>query len=177
VNEPEETSTKTQYGGQIGIAVIGVFLCAACGMAWLADNNDGPDGALSFTSATTSRDAVHTAPAAATQQGEERFSVQSTAQAAPEFALIVKFDGEPVLDEIGKTFRKDPESSRARFREWAAGKSALDGLTLERASYSGELVLTGSGSRTLNDTMAAIEAMDNVAYVEPDYSAKPSKGG
>ena len=29
----------------------------------------------------------------------------------------------------------------------------------------------------MKDVIAAIEAMDNVAYVEPDYSAQPSKEG
>ena len=89
----------------------------------------------------------------------------------------MKFRNEPEIADLGKTFRKDPDGTRAKFRAWAADKPALRGLTLERASYSGELVLTGSGSRDMKDVIAAIEAMDIVAYVEPDYSAQPSKEG
>lgn len=177
MSEPNETSTRTYSGGQIGLAVIGVFLCAACGVAWLSTSDGGPDDALTFASSTHPPDAVRSKPAVTTEPEDETFSVQTAGPSGPAFALIVKFDGEPVLDEIAKTFRKDPDGSRAKFRDWASGKPALRGLTLERASYSGELVLTGGAGLNARDTMAAIEAMDNVAYVEPDYSAQPSKGG
>lgn len=171
----KDTDSGHLPAGQIGIAAVGVSLCAACGVAWLS-GSPGPSTSFVPTQSTTAT----STSATTTPEGEtDVVSVQSSPQLsdAGAFALIVKFRDEPVLDEIGKTFRKDPEGMRQKFRDWAAGKPALSGLELERASYSGELVLTGTGSQSMKDAIAAIEAMDNVAYVEPDYTAKPSKEG
>ncbi|MGB3627058.1 MAG: hypothetical protein WA989_14600 [Henriciella sp.] len=177
--------SRRYYGGQIGLAVVAVSVCTACGVAWLSG---GDDASLSYAPAGTERSepAETTAgtpearidvqrPDAASD--DDRVRVATADNSVPQYTLIVRFDDEPVLDEIGRSFRKDPDAARARFARWAAGKSALRGLRLERASYAGELVLTNSGPRSRDQAIAEIEAMDNIAYVEPDYSAEASKEG
>lgn len=172
----KDTSSKHWPGGQIGIAAVGVSLCAACGVAWL-NGGDNSSTASSFAPAQTSTSSSAANDAPVPEEGDVFTAQSSPLAATATFAIIVKFRNEPEIADLGKTFRKDPEGTRAKFRAWAADKPALRGLTLERASYSGELVLTGSGSRDMKEVIASIEAMDNVAYVEPDYSAQPSKEG
>ena len=173
MKDNKDSASGPKQGSQIGIAAVGVSLCAACGVAWLS-SDDSSSTSASFAPAQNQTASSANSERAA--DSAETFTVQS-APVAAQYAIIVKFKGEPEIEEIGKTFRKDPEGTRARFQAWAAGKPALRGLSLERASYSGELVLTGSGSPGMKEAIAAIEAMDNVAYVEPDYSARPSKEG
>ena len=183
MSDSKNTFSGPYSKGQIGAAVLGVSLCAACGLAWIGGGGE-PDNSMSFAPAhpAASSPAVPSAASTRPQPAEEtaendKFTVQTAGPENAAFLLIVRFDDEPVLAEIGKSFRQDPEGARQKFRAWASGKPALAGLYLERASYSGELVLSGGGGRSMSDTIAAIEAMDNVAYVEPDYSAKPSKEG
>lgn len=197
----EPVKTKHYYGGQIGLAIVAISVCAVCGVAWLAASPGSGNAALSYSSASepqsvisvydsanVSEPVVVTVPVpedeifrttsvgrTATGQDSSAGGSSAIVAAAVQYAIIVKFDAEPALEEIGRNFRKDPEGSRARFQAWAASKPALEGLKLERASYSGELLLTGSGSRSLRTVISEIEAMDNVAYVEPDYSAKAGK--
>ena len=175
MTDQSESGDSTLNGGQLGIAALAVSLCAACGFAWLSND----PGASTSSFAPTQSDGSRVTTASASGEGGAQtgtFTAQTT-PATGQYAIIVKFSGDPVPSELGKTFRKDPEGTRARFNAWAADKPALRGLSLERASYSGELVLIGSGAPSMKDAIAAIEAMDNVAYVEPDYSARPSKEG
>ncbi|WP_084398453.1 hypothetical protein [Henriciella aquimarina] len=174
MNKDETSSFSGLNRGQIGIAVLGVSLCAACGVAWLST---GPETATTLSLTPAQAPANSTAPKVASTGGSETVRTQIAGAEQTRFTLIVKFNGEPVLDEIGKTFRKDPEGAKARFQQWASGKPALAGLRLERASYSGELILVSAGSRSMDEAIRAIQAMDNVAYVEPDYSARPSEKG
>lgn len=178
--------TKHYYGGQIGLAVVAISVCSACGVAWLSG---GSDTTLAYAPSSTERsepaesaatntsDVRTDAQAAGAASDDDRVKVATADNSGPKFALIVRFDDEPVLDELARNFRKDPDAARARFAQWAADKPALKGLILERASYSGELVLTNSGPRTRDQAIKDIEAMDNIAYVEPDYSAETSKEG
>ncbi|MEQ9315893.1 MAG: hypothetical protein RLN72_08565, partial [Henriciella sp.] len=117
------------------------------------------------------------AAARAEAPDEDRVRISTAQHSVPRYRLIVRFDDEPVLDELARSFRKDPDAARARFTQWSADKPALKGLFLDSASYSGELVLTNSGPRSRDQAIADIKAMDNIAYVEPDYSAEASKEG
>ena len=175
MSKRKDDKDKSHHGSQVGIAAVGVSLCAACGVAWLSGSDTPSSGAAFAPAQTTTSTSTAVKPASAGDP--DAVQAQASSADAAQYAIIVKFKDEPVIDEIGKTFRKDPDAVRARFRDWAADKPALRGLTLERASYSGELVLTGTGSRSMDEAISAIKAMDNVAYVEPDYSAQPSKKG
>ncbi|MEM5515398.1 hypothetical protein WNY37_00455 [Henriciella sp. AS95] len=186
--QSDEKLTKHYYGGQIGLAIVALSVCAACGVAWLADSPGSSNAVLSYVPPST-----HTADAPIAERPHisgtgdrvvdndlvRPASVTGAASTAAivEYAIIVRFEREPLIEEIGRTFRKDPEGSRAKFARWAADEPALRGLHLERASYSGEVVLAGSGARSLSSVISEIEAMDNVVYVERDYSAKASKEG
>lgn len=166
------------HGGEIGIVVLSIVLFAACGAAWLGGTQEAATPLRLNAADSTAISQTDVEPAKQTQATGSDGSATAaiTVSEEDDFALIVRFRSEPDLDELAKAFRKDPDRARARFLEWAADKPALDGLTLERASYSGELVLTGPGSMSASDTIAAIEQMDNVAYVDRDYSAKASRG-
>lgn len=176
MKDSKDTPSRYWPGSQFGIAAIGVSLCAACGVAWL-NGGDNSTTSSSFAPSQTASSSSTKDDVSAPEEGDVFTAQSSPLAATAAFAIIVKFRNEPEIADLGKTFRKDPEGTRAQFRAWAADKPALRGLVLERASYSGELVLTGSGSRDVKDVIAAIEAMDNVVYVEPDYSAQPSKEG
>ena len=100
-----------------------------------------------------------------------------TTEQRPAATFIVRFNDEPVLAEIGKTYRRDGDGARAKFERWCTEHAELDGLTLVRASYSGELVIglphDDPLNRTPADVLAALNAMDNLAYAELDAIAHP----
>ena len=99
-----------------------------------------------------------------------------------EGAFIVRFNKDPDLDRHLKMFRSDKAASRAAFAKWAAQHPELDGLTLERVNYSGEVVLSYRGADDA-DPVASAKAMQArlnelpfVRYADPDYTAFPGKG-
>lgn len=176
IDRHDQTSSM-HAGSTIGFAALAIVLLAACGMSWLSDGS-GSDNSMSYMLAeqsTDNQDNTLTVNNAA--EGRDDLVRTQTAAGDAPFALIVRFRNTPELDEIAKNFRRDPSGARAKFNQWAASKPALAGLELERASYSGEFVLVSSGGRNLDRTIAAIKAMDNVAYVEKDYSVEPGKKG
>lgn len=93
--------------------------------------------------------------------------------------FIVRFDDEPVLDAIGKSFRRDEAGARAAFADWQAEHPEVQGLILQRASYSGELILglsrNDAQGRSAKDVLKALQAMDNNAYAELDGTATIGK--
>lgn len=177
IDRQDQTSRQTN-SGQIGFAILALGLCTACGMSWLSGGS-GPDNSMSYMPAgqtTTNQNEEDRPHVSSSTSANDTLRVQ-TAAGGSAFALIVRFRDTPELEEIARDFRRDPSGARAKFAKWAAGKPALAGLQLERASYSGELVLISSGGRDIDQTIAAIKAMDNVAYVEKDYSVEPGKKG
>ena len=100
---------------------------------------------------------------------------QTAATERPAATFIVRFNDEPVLSEIGKTYRRDGDGARAKFDGWCSDYPGLDGLTLVRASYSGELLLglpqNDPMNRSPEDVLAALNAIDNLAYAELDAIA------
>lgn len=181
----ESVGNRHYYGGQLGLAAVAVSVCTACGVAWLSTSDDT---SLSFAPTSVERsepvgaapevsEAGTSAETRANAPDDDRVRISTAQHSVPRYTLIVRFDDEPVLDELARSFRKDPDAARTQFTRWSADKPALKGLFLERASYSGELVLTNSGPRSRDQAIADIQAMDNIAYVEPDYSAEASKEG
>ena len=97
-------------------------------------------------------------------------------------AFVVRFNDNPELDRHLKAFRKDKAASRAAFAKWAAKHPELDGLTLERVNYSGEVVLSYRGADDANpvtnakEMQARLNDLPIVRYADPDYTAFPGKG-
>lgn len=107
-------------------------------------------------------------------------TAQTASTAKPAATFIVRFNNEPVLTDIGKTFRRDGAGAQAKFATWQANHPSVQGLVLVRASYSGELLLGLPKNDPLNRTprqvLAALRTMDNLAYAETDEIAHPGTG-
>ncbi len=95
----------------------------------------------------------------------------------PAATFIVRFDADPVITDICRTFRRDGTGARAKFTRWSTKYPELAGLTLYRASYSGELLLAlphnDPNNRTPKQVLTALQSMDNLAYAELDEIAHP----
>ncbi|MEL7231707.1 MAG: hypothetical protein AAGJ85_04275, partial [Pseudomonadota bacterium] len=121
------TPPKPHYGGHLGLigllAMIGLTGCVAFNERMASTNVWMPSWAQQ-----TSSEAPILKPA------------QAVTEAEMKAVYIVRFDADPELNSVGRTFRKDAAGSRANFAEWAKDKPELDGLKLIRASFSGELL-------------------------------------
>lgn len=108
----------------------------------------------------------------------ELVTVESVA--APVTSFIVRLRGEPDFDKIAKSFRRDRASAEATFKAWCDRHPGLEALVLVGASYSGELIIglptNDRLRRTPSDIIERFEAFDNLAYIEVDTMAHPSKG-
>ena len=97
-------------------------------------------------------------------------------------AFIVRFNNVPELEAPLKQFRTSKSESRAAFAKWAAKHPELDGLTLERVNYSGEVILNYRGAddanpaRTAKEIQARLNELSFVRYADPDFTAFPGKG-
>jgi len=106
--------------------------------------------------------------------------MQQAAVDKPAATFIVRFNDEPVLTDIGKTFRRDEAGARAKFEIWQDDHPEMHGLTLIRAGYSGELLIglpkNDALGRSPREVLAALKGMDNMAYAETDEIAHPGTG-
>lgn len=98
---------------------------------------------------------------------------------APAATFIVRFNGEPELEQVCRNFRRDEAGTRATFQNWAADHPQLQGLRLVRASYSGELILalpqSDPAQRSPADIIAALETIESLAYAEVDSLASTNE--
>lgn len=162
-----KTKPQPHRGGYIGLAALLAMLIATSCVAWTESTSEG---GLSFLPAwgQGSVETPATLPA------------QANTVSAPAASFIVRFDNEPLLSEIGKSFRRDEVAARAKFATWLEDHPELEGLRLSRASYSGELILILPSDdpmeRTPSDVLSTLKAMDNLAYAELDVMAKASGG-
>lgn len=100
-------------------------------------------------------------------------------ETSKETTFIVRFENEPLLSDVGKSFRSDPKSAQASFKLWQKQHPDMQGIKLVRASYSGELILALPENdpldRQAEDVLKALRAMDTLVYAEPDSLAKASQ--
>jgi len=154
-------SVSPRHGFKSLIAMIGALTLTGC-IAW-----SDPGYRMGFVSAAPSQSALSVS--------------QSSVISAPAATFIVRFNNEPELDKVCRNFRRDEAGTRAAFDAWARQHSALKGLKLVRASYSGELILAlparDPAGRTARDVIAALQRLDNLAYAEIDSMASASEGG
>lgn len=152
---------QTHLGGQFGLLAL-LCMLVATGCVALMDSDS-----------TRTNWLPGWANVAKAQNGEIPAQGQTVTEAQDAATFIVRFDDEPVLDEVGKSFRRDEAGARAKFESWREGRAALEGLTLKRASFSGELILglPIDSDRSAKDVLKAMRAMDNLAYAEMDAMA------
>lgn len=105
---------------------------------------------------------------------------QPAAEQPQAATFIVRFNNEPDLAEVAKSFRRDGAGARAKFNTWCSKQPGIEGLVLVRASYSGELVLglphDDPQNRTPDDILTTLKSMDNLAYADIDAVAHPVRG-
>lgn len=160
------TPPKPHYGGHLGL----IGLLAMIGIT----------GCVAFTERMASTNAWMPSWA---QQTSGEAPVLKPAQAVTEdnmkAVFIVRFEADPDLSPVGKTFRKDEAASRDTFSKWAEDRQQLNGLKLISASYSGEFILglPEDSDRTPDEVLESINSMDNLVYAERDVMAGVGKKG
>lgn len=115
---------------------------------------------------------------------------QQTGGAAPlpanaqdsEVVFIVRLKGEPDVDTIAQTFKRDRPTAEEAFARLSEKRPELGDFTLVGASFSGEIRLSYRMPPGQAATPAAIDAIktrllaiEGVAYADPDYVAHPGK--
>jgi hypothetical protein len=160
------TPPKPHYGGQLGLLGL-LSMLALTGCMTLADRMPG---AMSWLPAMAQPASDHTPVA---------LPVHAVSEADMKAVFIVRFDADPALDPVGKTFRKDAAYARATYQDWAQNRPALKDLKLISASYSGELILglPKDSPREANTVLQDIQAMSNLAYAERDVMAQTGQKG
>jgi len=160
------TPPKPHYGGQLGLLGL-LCMLALTGCMTLADRMPG---AMSWMPVM----AQQTSTSTPTPQPTEAIS-----EADMKAVYIVRFEADPELTPVGRTFRKNTAGARATYQEWASTRPALKDLQLIRASYSGELILglPKASDREARAVLEDLQAMDNLAYAERDVMALPGQKG
>ncbi len=107
---------------------------------------------------------------------------QSPGAALPgqEMEIVVKFKDDAKVKDIVDTFWKDAAAARSKFEAFKRGRPDMAGTTLDRVTYSNELVLVhaGGGSAaqrlaTMRDIANRLSAAPDISYAEPNMTAQP----
>lgn len=160
-----DQTMQRHYGGWLGILTLVTMLAVS--------------GCMAFAQSGGTNWGPAWGPLAQSQPLVVQNPAVSTAQPAATFIVRVKDD--PVITSICRSYRRDEDSAQAQFKSWQASHPETHGLTLEGASYSGEIILglpaADRYNRTSRDVLAALRNMDSVAYAEIDEEAHPSGEG
>lgn len=199
--EDDTKQTRSLKGGMLGVAALGLLggVFGTTAYAVLGGNGAGeepiPDD--SIVMADTNVETVNPAP---TVDGPQRMPAQKetvvevetveatvlTKSAVPglkQAAFIVRFNKEDEkLNTLFKLYRSNKDASRKAFAVWAADHSELNGLSLQRVQYSGEVILAYTGAddpepaANAKEVQARITSLPFVRYADPDYTAFPGSG-
>ena len=127
-----------------------------------------PTGKEAETVATT-REAALVLPAQAT-------TIEPAGEAVD---FIVKVKDVEAIDQAIAMCRRDLEKAQAMFGDWAASDAVFSGMQLVGCSYSGELIVRqaltavpAGGERQVDALLERIRGHENVAYADPDFTAR-----
>lgn len=161
----ERSENLPHYGGHMGLSALLCMLSLTGCMAF----SQTADSLSFFPQWTTGQ-----------IEAAQMVKAQTVPVAAPAATFIVRFNDEPELDQVCRNFRRDEAGTRATYTQWASSYPQLKGLSLVRASYSGELILAlpqaDPAGRSASDVIAALETIDNLAYAEVDSIASTYEG-
>ena len=94
--------------------------------------------------------------------------------------IVVKFKDDGRVKDIIDAFWRDQNSARAKFNVWKASRPEFAALSLDRVTYSNELVLVHDGSVQPAQRAAAMRAIAaklgttaDISYAEPNMTAQP----
>jgi hypothetical protein len=112
------------------------------------------------------------APAAVTTPGA------GAAQAGIE--IVVKFKDDGKVKDIIDAFWRDQTSARAKFEALKSRRPEFADLTLDRVTYSNELVLVHDGDGpaaqrvpAMRGIAAKLKDVSDISYAEPNLTAHP----
>lgn len=93
--------------------------------------------------------------------------------------FIVKVKDVAAIDAAIAMCRRDLEKAQSMFGDWAAGDAVFSGMQLVGCSYSGELIVRqaltaapAGGERQVDVLLERIRDHENVAYADPDFTAR-----
>ena len=94
--------------------------------------------------------------------------------------VVVKFKDDSKVREIIDTFWKDPKAAKARFDTFKLGRPEMIDATLDRVTYSNELVLIypsvgdskSARSAATGEIVRRLSASSDISYAEPDATVQ-----
>jgi hypothetical protein len=94
--------------------------------------------------------------------------------------VVVKFKDDARVKDIIDAFWRDQAAGKARFDTWKASRPEFAKLSLDRVTYSNELVLIHDGSVPAQQRLPAMRAIvsklgaiADISYAEPNMTAHP----
>jgi hypothetical protein len=94
--------------------------------------------------------------------------------------IVVKFKDDGRVKDIIDAFWRDQNSAKAKFNAWKASRPEFAALSLDRVTYSNELVLVHDGSvqpalraAAMRAIAAKLAAVADITYAEPNLTAQP----
>ena len=165
----QELTTDTHHGVQLGLLVlVSMLLISSC---------------MAFAQTNPATSSSNWTPAWGPLAQSQPTGLQGQAGTVvkPAATFIVRIKNDPVITDICRTYRRDTPAAIAKFTRWQASHPATRGLTLEQASYSGDIVLGLPANdpmrRTPQAVLASLRSMANVAYADINDAAYPSREG
>jgi len=96
--------------------------------------------------------------------------------------IVVKFKDDGKVRDIVDAFWRDQTSGREKFEALKARRPEFANLTLDRVTYSNELVLVHEGGAPPEQRLPAMRAMAarlkdaaDISYAEPNMTAQPGE--
>lgn len=99
---------------------------------------------------------------------------------AQNMEIVVKFKDDRKVKEITDAFWKDQGSARTKFDAFKSSRPEFAGLSLDRVTYSNELVLVHEGGgapaarlAAMRDIAGKLKGVGDISYAEPNMTAQP----
>ncbi|MDZ4762576.1 MAG: hypothetical protein SGJ21_16060 [Alphaproteobacteria bacterium] len=119
-------------------------------------------------------------PGVAFDQGAPAGASVGPSAASSGMEIVVKFKDDAKVIEIIDAFWKNPSAGRAQFDAFKARRPEFASVTLDRVTYSNELVLVHEGGPAASSRLAAmrevagkLKSVADISYAEPNMTAHP----
>ncbi len=167
------------------LAAVALAVTAAItGATLLTDTDRAPVQGLPEPAAIVTRAMPADAPLQTPQPGAVPGVACDQAPAAgaraTDMEIVVKFKDDGKVKDIVDTFWRDQSSAREKFEAFKGRRPEFADLTLDRVTYSNELVLVHEGGSPPEQRLPAMRAMAaklkdaaDISYAEPNLTAQP----
>jgi len=180
----EARGGKPSSVGPLGVAAIAVVGALGMAVASAFDPDDAPASVAGSPSIVepTSPPQTLPAPDAGPSGMPGVANDQAPGAARPDMGveIVVKFRDDAKVKDIIDTFWKDQAGARRKFETFKSGRPEFASLTLDRVTYSNELVLVPSSPIAAAERMPAmravaakLSALGDISYAEPNMTAHP----